>query len=98
MRNNVVACILASGLAAYAYAQTPAAPQANGECKDQNWSRVLMTARNNQGEWTPVGPGRDAMFCVGGALIRADELRDVSTNGQTTYALSGNVTLTMPTR
>ena len=98
MRNIGVACILACGLAAYAYAQTPPALQANAECKDKNWSRLSVTARIDQGGVTPDGTAHNALFCVGGALIKTDELRVVSTDGQRTYSLSGNVTLTMPAR
>jgi hypothetical protein len=41
---------------------------------------------------------RNASFCLGGALVRAEEMTVVSTDGGRTYSLTGNVTLRMPAR
>ena len=98
MRKTILAGIVASGLAAYAYAQTPSALQPNAECNDRTWSRFSVRASVGQSGAIQDAIARDAVFCLGGALIKADEMRVVSTDGQRTYSLSGNVTLTMPAR
>ena len=92
-KSLLVVGICVSGLAAYAYAQAPA----SSECTDKNWSRFSMQARlGPDSSWQTDGGARDATFCIGGALVTADEMRVVSTDGRRTYELLGHVTLTMP--
>ena len=92
-KSMLIVGICVSGLAAYAYAQAPA----SSECTGKNWSRFSVQSRlGPNGFWESDGGARNAVFCLGGALVTADEMRVVSTDGRRTYELLGNVTLTMP--
>ena len=94
MRTSLlVVGICVSVLAAYVYAQAPAP----SECTGRNWSRFSVQARlGADSSWQTDGGARNATFCLGGALVTADEMRVVSTDGRRTYELLGHVTLTMP--